>query len=69
MSEITTEEIIRALRCISSVPDEWNGCDGCPYYQVENYSGELVTGCDCDKIDRDAADRLEKLENEKRRDA
>ena len=48
MGRIDTEEIIRALRCISSEPDKWSGCDGCPYYH-------------CDQIDRDAAERLEEL--------
>ena len=61
MERIDTEKIIRALRCISSEPGEWSGCDGCPYYQRENYNGQPVTGCDCDQIDRDAAERLEEL--------
>ena len=61
MGKKTTEEIITALRCISREPEEWDECTGCPYYLEETWNGETITGCNCDQIDRDAADRLEEL--------
>lgn len=58
---VSTEAIIRALRCCSSVPEKGQDCAGCPYYLEEIWDGHVITGCDCDQIDRDAADRLEQL--------
>lgn len=71
---MSCEDIIRALRCIST-PGGPTDCKGCLYYRAEHLSGELKKKlgtdewctCDIDKIGMDAADRIERLEAETRR--
>lgn len=66
------EDIVRALRCISTPDGEHEDCTGCPYYKKERLSAELQERllidtwprCDCDKVCMDAADRIERLEAE-----
>lgn len=52
--EIDVDNLIKALRCKGQ---HYEDCaeDGCPYYESKSY------GCDCQRIDRDAADAIEKL--------
>ena len=66
-----TEEIVRALRCTSSVHTEEIDCSGCPYRTVEKLEGEdaalfgdVFVSCEIDKIAMDAADALEELTKE-----
>ena len=62
--EISTQEIIRALRCSANptaVPDEV--CAACPYCISEEWEGIHIAACDCDRIAMDAAERLEKIES------
>ena len=69
---MSCEDIVRALRCISTQGDVHEGCTGCPYYKQEQWSAELKErllidtwpNCDCDKVCMDAADRIERLEAE-----
>ena len=60
--EVSTAEIIRALRCSSSQvvpPDET--CLACYYGVAEDWHGVQIASCDCDRMAQDAADRLERL--------
>lgn len=69
---MSCEDIVRALRCISTPGGEHEDCTGCPYYKKERLSAELKERllvdtwprCDCDKVCMDAADRIERLEAE-----
>lgn len=61
MDRISDEQLIRALRCTSSVPPHDNVCAECHYSFVEKWNGEKFCGCDCDRIGMDAAARLEEL--------
>jgi hypothetical protein len=69
---MSCEDIIRALRCISTPDGEHEDCTGCPYYKKERLSAELQERllidtwprCDCDKVCMDAADRIERLDAE-----
>ncbi len=59
--EVTDKQLIRALRCSSSVPPEDAVCAGCRYSLVEEWNGEKICSCDCDRMVMDAAARLEEL--------
>ena len=71
---MTTDEIVRALRCASTPGGPTGNCEKCPYWKKEQLSGKLKerlgtdewTSCDVDKIGLDAADLIERLtaENE-----
>lgn len=56
-----TEEIVRSLRCSSQAPTPSPPCTTCAYRVVETLDGKDYTGCDCDQMGMDAADRLEEL--------
>ena len=66
---MTTKEIVRALRCISTPGDHTSNCEQCPYWKKEQLNGRLKeklgtdtwTSCDIDKVCLDAADLLERL--------
>lgn len=54
--------LIRALRCYEEAArGEETDCTGCPYLTFEWYNGEMLDGCDQQRIDTDAANRLEEL--------
>ena len=63
------EDIIRALRWISTPGDHTSKCEQCPYWKKEHLNGRLKeklgtdtwTSCDIDKVGLDAADRIEQL--------
>lgn len=63
----SNEEIIRALRCASTVvntvdADQPEPCEDCHYYIVKRDArGREHSYCDIDRVDLDAADRLEEL--------
>lgn len=69
---MSCEDIIRAMRCISTAGGPTGDCKGCLYYRAEHLSVELKEklgkdewcSCDIDKIGMDAADRIERLEAE-----
>lgn len=69
---MSCEDIVRALRCISTQDDVHEDCTGCPYYKQERLSAELKERLlvdtwpsgDIDKVGLDAADRIERLEAE-----
>ena len=55
---VKTTDLVAALRCSSQVPTSSLPCTTCAYRMVELLDG---TGCDCDRMGMDAADRLEEL--------
>lgn len=61
MESINDKQLIQALRCSSSVPPEDAVCTECHYSLVEEWYGEKICSCDCDRIGMDAAARLEEL--------
>ena len=69
---MSCEDIIKALRCISTPGGPTGDCKGCLYYRAEHLSVELKEklgtdewrSCDIDKIGMDAADRIERLDAE-----
>ena len=69
---MSCEEIIRALRGISTQGDHTSNCEQCPYWKKEQLNGRLKeklgtdtwTSCDIDKVGLDAADRIERLDAE-----
>lgn len=66
---MTTDEIVRELRCTSTPGGSTGDCEKCPYWKKEQLSGELRerletdewTSCDVDKIGMDTADLIECL--------
>lgn len=67
---MTNQEIIRALRCTSTVHTEEVDCSECPLRTVERVPEALIAGfgcaelegCDADRICQIAAERLEQIE-------
>ena len=63
-----TNEIIKALRCISTAGGEAD-CEHCPYWREENvpeelrpvYGADTEHSCDIDRVGLDGADVIEKL--------
>ena len=61
-------EIVRALRCISTAGGE-NACEHCPYWKEEEvpeeerpiYGADTMHSCDVDRVGLDGADLIEKL--------
>ena len=61
-------EIIKALRCISTAGGE-DDCARCPYWREENvpeelrpvYGADTMHSCDIDRVGLDGADEIEKL--------
>ena len=62
------EEIVRALRCISTAGGE-NACEHCPYWKEEKvpeeerpiYGADTWHSCDVDRVGLDGADLIERL--------
>lgn len=62
------EEIVRALRCISTAGGE-NACEHCPYWKEEEvpeeerpiYGADTMHSCDIDRVGLDGADLIERL--------
>lgn len=62
------EEIVKALRCISTAGGE-NACEHCPYWKEEEvpeeerpiYGADTMNSCDVDRVGLDGADLIEKL--------
>ena len=62
------EEIVRALRCISTAGGE-NACEHCPYWKEEEvpeeerpiYGADTMHSCDVDRVGLDGAALIEKL--------
>ena len=62
------EEIVRALRCISTAGGE-NACEHCPYWKEEEvpeeerpiYGADTMHSCDVDRVGLDGADLIERL--------
>lgn len=64
--KISTQEIIRALRCSASVPPADEACRKCAYgivekLELEDGNEHEFVSCDTDRIVVAAADRLEEL--------
>ena len=66
------EELVNAMRCTSTPGGPTGDCEMCPYYRRENLNDELKeklgtdtwTSCDIDKVGMDAADQIERDQNE-----
>lgn len=62
------EEIVRALRCISTAGGE-NACEHCPYRKEQEvpeeerpiYGADTMHSCDVDRVGLDGADLIERL--------
>lgn len=62
------EEIVRALRCISTAGGE-NACEHCPYWKEEEvpeeerpiYGADTMHSCDVDRVGLDGAALIERL--------
>ena len=62
------EEIVRALRCVSTAGGE-NACEHCPYWKEEEvpeeerpiYWADTWHSCDVDRVGLDGADLIERL--------
>lgn len=72
-------DVVRALRCIATVPNENQSCEGCKYRILEPVDKrfkiqtdviidgkEFWESCDCEAVANDAADLIEKLAEEER---
>lgn len=59
--EVTDKQLIRALRCSGRTPPKVGECEGCYYSLIEDWDGEKIRSCDCDRMVMDAAARLEEL--------
>ena len=63
-----TEEIVQALRCVSSAWHE-AGCESCSYYRAEHipedmretFGNDVLYSCDIDRVGLDGADLIQKL--------
>lgn len=61
-------EIVRALRCISTAGGE-NACEHCPYWKEEEvpeeerpiYGADTMHSCDVDRVGLDGADLIQRL--------
>lgn len=58
---VKTTDLVAAMRCSSQAPTPSPPCTTCAYRVVELLDGKEYTGCDCDRMGMDAADRLEEL--------
>lgn len=56
-----TADLVTAMRCSSQAPASSPPCTTCAYRVVESLDGKEYTGCDCDRMGMDAADKIEEL--------
>lgn len=58
---VRTTDLVAAVRCSSQAPTSSPPCTTCAYRVVETLDRKEYTGCDCDRMGLDAADRLDEL--------
>lgn len=58
---VKTTDLVTAMRCSSQAPTSSPPCTTCAYRVVESLDGKEYTGCDCDRMGMDAADKIEEL--------
>lgn len=58
---VKTTDLMTAMRCSCQAPTSSPPCTTCAYRVVESLDGKEYTGCDCDRIGMDAADKIEEL--------
>ena len=58
---VKTTDLVTAMRCSSQAPTSAPPCTTCAYRVVEALDGKEYTGCDCDRMGMDAADKIEEL--------
>lgn len=58
---VKTTDLVAATRCSSQAPTSSPPCTTCAYRVVESLGGKEYTGCDCDRMGMDAADKIEEL--------
>lgn len=56
-----TTDLVAAMRSSSQAPTSSPPCTTCAYRVVELLDGKEYTGCDCDRMGMDAADKIEEL--------
>lgn len=70
---MTSEEIVKALRCTATPCDEMQDCEHCKFFLREQLDAEMQekigreerTNCDVDAVVVAGADLIERLEKEK----
>ena len=58
---VKTTDLVTAMRCSCQAPTSSPPCTTCAYRVVESLDGNEYTGCDCDRMGMDAADKIEEL--------
>lgn len=58
---VKTTDLVMAMRCSCQAPTSSPPCTTCAYRVVESLDGKEYTGCDCDRMGMDAADKIEEL--------
>lgn len=58
---VKTTDLVAAMRCSLQAPTSSPPCATCTYRVVETLDGKEYTGCDCDRMGMDAADKIEEL--------
>lgn len=58
---VKTTDVVAAIRCSFQAPTPAPPCTTCAYRVVESLDGKEYTGCDCDRMGMDAADKIEEL--------
>lgn len=58
---VKTSDLVAAMRCSFQAPTSSPPCATCAYRVVETLDGKEYTGCDCDQMGMDAADKIEDL--------
>lgn len=62
---IKRDALIRALLCSATAGHDPD-CASCPYVLPQEFGGHTWDGCDCDRMARDAAERLRRDGDEER---
>lgn len=58
---VKATNLVTAMRCSCQAPTSSPPCTTCVYRVVESLDGKEYTGCDCDRMGMDAADKIEEL--------
>lgn len=61
MQMVNAADLVAVMRCSFQAPTSSPPCTTCAYRVVEFLDGKEYTGCDCDRMGMDAADKIEEL--------
>ena len=57
---MNNQDLVKALRCMSTAGDKERDCEHCPFYTVEHLpEDDAWSQCDCDAVGLAAADLIE----------